>query len=80
MPEELSTEIRNIVQEAVTKTIPKKKMQHAKVVVWRGFTNSWGKSKQKAREKGKDIAKWMQSSREYQGELKRSSEMNNAKK
>ena len=33
MPEELSTQIRNTAQEAVTKTIPKKKMKKAKVVV-----------------------------------------------
>ena len=30
MPEELSTEVRNIVQESVTKTIPKKKYKKAK--------------------------------------------------
>ena len=29
------------------------------------------KVKQKAKEKGKNIAKWMQSSREYQGEVKK---------
>ena len=29
------------------------------------------KVKQKAIEKGKDIPKWMQSSREYQGEIKK---------
>ena len=30
MPEELWTEVRDIVQEAVIKTIPKKEMQKAK--------------------------------------------------
>ena len=33
VPEELWTEVRNIVQEAANKTIPKKKMQKGKVVV-----------------------------------------------
>ena len=38
---ELWTEVRNIVQEAVTKNIPKEKeMQVGKVVVSGGFTNS----------------------------------------
>ena len=33
VPEELWTEVRDIVQEAVIKTIPKKKMQKGKMVV-----------------------------------------------
>ena len=38
---ELWTEVHNIVQEAVTKNIPKEKeMQVGKVVVSGGFTNS----------------------------------------
>ena len=36
MPEELWTEVWDIVQEAVIKTIPKKKK--GKIVVWRGLT------------------------------------------
>ena len=36
----------NILQESVTKTIPKKKeMQEGRVVVWGGFTNSSGKKR-----------------------------------
>ena len=38
MPEELWMEIRDIVQEAVIKTIPKKKK--GKMLVWGGLTNS----------------------------------------
>ena len=39
--EELWTEVRNTVQEAVTKTIShEKEMQEGKVVVWGGLTNS----------------------------------------
>ena len=37
------------------------------MVVWGGLTNSWEKEKQKAKEKGKDIPNWMQSSKEEQG-------------
>ena len=49
MPEELWTEIGNIAQEAVTKTIPKEKeMQEGKMVIWRGLTDSW-EEKQKAK-------------------------------
>ena len=37
-----------IAQEAVTKTIPKKKeMEERKMAVWGGFTNSWGKKRSK---------------------------------
>ena len=41
VPEELWMEIRDIVQEAGIKTIPKeKKMQKSKMAVWGGLTNS----------------------------------------
>ena len=40
-PEELWTEVHDIVQEAVIKTISKKKkMPRGKIVVQRGLTNS----------------------------------------
>ena len=69
VPEELWTEVHDIVQEAVIKTIPKKKK--SKMAVWRDFTNSCEKKRsQKAKEKRKDIPVWMQSSKEYQGEIK----------
>ena len=61
MPEELRMEVRYILQEAVSKTIPKEKK--GKMVVWGGFTNSYEK-KWKAKEKSKDIPIWMQSSKE----------------
>ena len=41
-----------------------KEMQKGKMVVWQGLTNSWEKSKQKAKEKREDIPIWMQSSKE----------------
>ena len=42
VPEELWMEVHDIVQEAVIKTIPKKKKckKRTKMVVWRGLTNS----------------------------------------
>ena len=50
MPEELWRRVSNTVQEAVTKTTPKKRqMQDSKVVVWGGLTNSWGKKKNQSK-------------------------------
>ena len=41
VPEELWMEVRNIVQEAVIKIIPKKKKcKKSKMFVWEGLTNS----------------------------------------
>ena len=46
VPEELWTEVHDIVQEAVIKTIPKKKKcKKGKMVVWGGLTNSWEKKR-----------------------------------
>ena len=60
-------DIHNIVQEAVTKTIPKeKKCKKAKWLFEEALQR-----KKKAREKGKDIPDWMHSSREYQGVIKK---------
>ena len=55
--EELWTEVHNTGQEAVTKTIPRKKMQEGKVVVWGGI------AEERREMKGKDIPSWMQSSK-----------------
>ena len=43
VPEKLWTEVHDIVQEAVVKTIPKKKK--CKKVVWESLTNSYEKKK-----------------------------------
>ena len=55
MPEELWTEVHDIVQETGIKTIPKeKKMQKSKMAVWGGLTNSCEKKrseKQRRKEK-----------------------------
>ena len=45
VPEELWTEVHNILQEVVTKTIPKKEMKEGKMVVWGGLENSWEKKR-----------------------------------
>ena len=55
VPEELWMKVRDIVQESVIKTIPKKKKcKKAKMVVWEGLTNSWEKKRsERQRRKGK---------------------------
>ena len=46
VPEELWTEVHNIVQEVAIKTIrQEKEMQKGKMVVWGGLTNSWEKKR-----------------------------------
>ena len=43
---ELWIKVHDIVQEAVIKTIPKKKkMQKGKMIIWGGLTNSWEKKR-----------------------------------
>ena len=54
VPGELWTEVRNIVREALIKTIPKKKKRKMpKTVVWRGLINSWERKRSKRQRKGK---------------------------
>ena len=55
MPEELWTKVRNIVQEAVIKTIPKKKCQKAKWLSEEALQIVEKRKKGKAKEKRKDI-------------------------
>ena len=54
-------------------------MQKSKMVVWEALRNSWEK-KWKAKEKRKDIPISVQSSREYQGEIRKTSSVISAKK
>ena len=65
-------EVHDIVQEAVIKTIPKKKK--SKKAKW-----LYEEALQIA-EKRKDIATWMQSSREYQGEIRKTFSVISAEK
>ena len=55
VPDELWTEVRDIVQETGIKTIPmEKKCQKSKMAVWGGLTNSCEKKRsEKERRKGK---------------------------
>ena len=56
MPEELWTEVRDIVQEAVIKTIPmEKKCKKAKWLFEEALQITRKEEKQKAKEKRKDI-------------------------
>ena len=56
MPDELWTEVRDIVQETGIKTIPMEKMQKSKMAVWGGLINSCEKKRSKAKEKRKDVS------------------------
>ena len=65
VPEELWTEVRDIVQEAVIKTISKKnKWKKEKWLSEEALQIADKKEKLKAKEKRKDIPIWMQSSKE----------------
>ena len=67
VPEELWTEVCNIVQEAMTKTIPKKKKcKRQSDCLRRIYRQLRKEEKRKAKEKGKDIPNQMQSSRDEQ--------------
>ena len=56
MPEKLWTEIHNIVQEAVTKTIPKKKKCKKAKWLSEEALHVAKKRREKKRRKGKDIS------------------------
>ena len=65
VPEELWTEVHDIVQEAVIKTIPKKKKcKMAKWLSEEALQIVEKEEKLKAKENTKDIPIWMQSSKE----------------
>ena len=65
MPEELQTEIHNTVQEAVIKTIPKKKKyKNAKWLSEEALQIAEKRREAKDKEKRKDKPIWMQSSKE----------------
>ena len=62
VPEELWIKVHDIVQEAMIKTIPKKKK--FKKAKWFPEEGLQIEEKRKAKEKRKDISIWMQSSEE----------------
>ena len=64
VPEELWMEVHNTVQEAVTKTIPKKnKCKKAKWLSEGALQIAEKRREWQARQKVKDISNWMQSFR-----------------
>ena len=57
VPDELWTEVCDIVQENRDQDHPRgKEMQKSKMMVWGGLTNSYEKKRRKAKEKRKDIS------------------------
>ena len=78
VPEELWTKVHDILQEAVIKTVPKKKK--CKKAKWLSEEALQIEEKRKAKEKRKDKSIWMQRSQEQQGEIRKPSSMSNAKK
>ena len=71
VPEELWTEVHDLVQEAVIKTIPKKKKcKKAKWFSEEALKDLRKEEKLKAKEKRKDIPICMKSSKEQQGEMR----------
>ena len=53
-----------------------KEMQKSEMAVWGG----WGCEKKRSEEKRKGIPIWMHSSKEYQGDIRKTSSVLNAKK
>ena len=81
MPEELWTEVRDIVQEAVIKTIPKKKnCKKAKWLSEEALQIAEKRREAKGKGEKKTMPIWMQSSKEEQGEIRKPSSATNAKK
>ena len=81
MPEELWTEVHEIVQEAVIKTIPKNR--NAKKAKWlseEALQIAEKRREEEEKEKRKEISIRMQSSKEEQGEIRSLSTVINAKK
>jgi len=73
MPEELWMAVHNIVPEAVTKTIPKKKKCKKAKWLSEAFQIAETRREVKGKEERKWCTNWMQSSKEYQGEIRKPS-------
>jgi len=74
-------EVRDIVQEAGIKTIPKKKIyKKAKWLSEEALQITEKRREVKGKGERKDIPIWMQSSKEYQGEIRNPSSVINTKK
>ena len=68
MPKELWIEVRDTVQEAVIKTITKKKCKKAKRLSEEALQIAEKRREAKGKGEKEDIPIWMQSSKEKQGE------------
>jgi len=80
VPDELWREVRDIVQEAVIKTIPKKKKcKKAKWLSEDALQISVKRREVKSKGKKERYTHLMQSSKEYQGEIRKPSSVINAK-
>ena len=80
VPEELWMVFCDTEQEAVIKTIPKKRnAKRQNGCLGSPYKYLWKEEKQKAKEKIKDISIWMQSSKEQQGEIRKPSSVISAK-
>ena len=78
---ELWMEVHNIVQETVTKTIPKKKKCKKAKCLSEEILQIAEKTREVKGKREREIyTSKMQSSREYQGEIRRPFKMNNVKK
>ena len=80
MPEELGTEVHNTVHKAVIKTIPKNKKCKAQWLSEEALQIAEERREAKGRGEGKDIHNSMQISTEQQGEIRKPSQVSNAKK
>ena len=81
VPQELWTEVHNTVQDAVIKTIPKKKKcKKAKWMSEEALQIAEKRREAKSKGESERYTQQMQSSRERQGEIRRPSSINNAKK
>ena len=81
VPEELWTEVHDIIQETGIKTFPKKKKcKKAKWLSEEPLQIAVKKEKPNTKEERKDIPISMYSSKEYQGEIRKPSSMISAKK
>ena len=81
VPEELWMEVRDFAQEAVIKTIPKKKKcKKAKWLSEEALEIAEKRRETKGKGEKERYTNWMQSSKEQQGEIKKPSSVINAKK
>ena len=81
MPKELWTEVHDIVQEVVIKTITKKKKcKKTKWLFEEALHTGMKRTEAKGKGEKERYTHWMQNSKEYQGEIRKPSSVISAKK